>query len=171
MPSNKKYTSLNFTKRIDHITENANEKRISEPALCVECEAVYVKGRWTFETDFLTSDPFNQIEPEPTVCPACLQVKDGIPGGFVYIEGGFFKQHQEEIHNLLKNEEKKFIFTNPLARIMALKSTKNRLTVTTTTEHLAQHLGRALQHAYNGNIRYDFSRDNKLARVYWERNE
>lgn len=171
MPSNKKYASLNFAKRINHINENENEKRISEPALCEDCGAVYAKGRWTFETDFLTGDPFNRIEPEPVVCPACLQLKDGVPAGFVYIEGDFFKNHAEEIRNLLKNEEKKFVFTNPLARIMNFKTAKDRLTVTTTTEHLAQHLGRALQRAYNGDIRYDFSRENKLARVYWQRND
>ena len=33
---------------------------------------------------------------------------------------------------------------------MDFKESNNNLTVTTTTEHLAQHLGRALQRAYNG---------------------
>lgn len=169
MPSNKKYTNTNFTKRVDHLTGYADAKRISEPAICTECEAVYTKGRWTLEKDFLTADPFNKIEPQETICPACKQVKDGIPAGFVYIKGNFFNEHKEEINNLLKNEAEKISFTNPLARIMEFKDGKNRVTVTTTTEHLAQHLGRSLKKAYDGDVRYDFSHENKLARVYWER--
>ena len=45
----------------------------------------------------------------------------------------------------------------------------HRLTVTTTTEHLAQRLGRALEKAFSGDVLYDFSHENKLARVKWRR--
>jgi NMD protein affecting ribosome stability and mRNA decay len=172
MPSNKKYTSINFTKRVDHIGGLANDKRISEPAICAECEAVYTKGRWTFDKDLLTDDLVNKIGQETTtVCPACLKIKDGIPSGIVNIKGSFFNNHQKEIENLLKNEEEKIAFTNPLARIMDIERAKNGLTVTTTTENLAQHFGRALKKAYGGDVHYDFSHENKLARVYWEREE
>jgi hypothetical protein len=43
------------------------------------------------------------------------------------------------------------------------------LTVTTTTEHLAQRLGGMLEKAFGGEVRYDFSHENKLARVSWHR--
>lgn len=52
---------------------------------------------------------------------------------------------------------------------MQWKDAKNRLTITTTTEHLAKHLGHALKRAYAGDVRYDFSHENKPARVYWHR--
>ena len=169
MRSKKKYTNQTFTKRVDHEAGHVSKQRGSEPSICKECEAVYVNGRWTLDKEFLTKDPFNRIEAQTVICPACQQVKSDIPAGFVYIKGEFFKNHKGEIENLLKNEEKKLSLTNPLARIMKFKTKKDRLTVTTTTEHLAQHLGRALQRAYNGDVRYDFSHENKLARVYWER--
>ena len=44
-----------------------------------------------------------------------------------------------------------------------------KLTLSTTTEHLAQRLGRALEKAYDGKVEYDFSHENKLARVTWQR--
>jgi hypothetical protein len=44
-----------------------------------------------------------------------------------------------------------------------------KLTVTTTTEHLAQRLGHAVEKAFGGNADYDFSHENKLARVSWRR--
>jgi hypothetical protein len=45
-----------------------------------------------------------------------------------------------------------------------------KLTLSTTTEHLAQRLGHALEKAFSGKVEYDFSHENKLARVHWQRN-
>ncbi len=171
MRSNKKYTNATFTKRVDHEDGHASNKRISEPAICEKCEAVYTKGRWTFLKDALKASKYEKKIPHTTICPACDQMENGVPRGFVYLKGNFFKKNKEEILNLLKNEAEKLKFTNPLARIMEFKNSKTRLTVTTTSEHLAQHLGRALKNAYSGNVEYDFSHENKLARVYWERDE
>lgn len=169
MRSNKKYTNTTFTKRVDHEEGHTSKKRISEPAVCKECNALYINGRWTFDDSAINDDPFNKIEPNITTCPACKQQKTGIASGFVYISGKFFIKNRDEIENLLRNEEDKISVTNPLARIMDLKYEKNRLTVKTTTEHLAQHFGRVLHKAYDGDVKYDFSHENKLARVYWKR--
>ncbi len=171
MPGNKKYTNVYFTKRVSHEAGHASGKHAAEPLICAECEAVYAKGRWKFDKDFLTADPFNKIEPTETICPACRQIKTGEPAGFVYLKGKFLKEHKEEIENLLRNEAEKTAESNPLARIIDFKNTKTLMTVTTTTEHLAQHLGRSLKKAYDGDVRYDFSHENKLARVYWQRDE
>ncbi len=169
MPSNKRYTNVNFTKRVDHEVGHASNKHISEPAICQECKAIYSKGHWTFDKKTLKPDNFEKIEPQETICPACRQIKTGEPAGFVYLEGNFYNEHKEEIENLLRNEAERALETNPLARIMNWKDAKHRLTVTTTTEHLAKHLGRSLKRAYDGEVRYDFSHENKLARVYWHR--
>jgi hypothetical protein len=45
----------------------------------------------------------------------------------------------------------------------------HNFTVTTTTEHLAQRLGHALEKSFGGNTHYEFSHENKLARVNWMR--
>jgi hypothetical protein len=52
---------------------------------------------------------------------------------------------------------------------MGWEETENQLVVKTTTEHLAQRLGHALEKAFDGDVCYDFSHENKFARVYWER--
>jgi hypothetical protein len=169
MPSNKRDTNLSFTKRVDHEAGHTSDKHISEPAICQECEAIYTKGHWTFDKNVLKTNDFKKVEPQKTICPACHQIKTGEPAGFVFLEGDFFAQHKEEIENLLRNEAKHALEINPLARIMNWKEAKKRLTVETTTEHLAKHLGESLKHAYHGEVRYDFSHENKLARVYWKR--
>jgi hypothetical protein len=105
-----------------------------------------------------------------TVCPACEQKRSGEPRGFVYLDGDFFVAHHEEIEQLLRNEAERAAEDNPLARIMEWKrGDGHKLTVTTTTEHLAQRLGHALEKAFGGIVHYDFSHENKLARVNWQR--
>jgi NMD protein affecting ribosome stability and mRNA decay len=169
MRSPKKYTNLNFTKRVDHESGNTYDNPLTEPAICKTCQAIFTKGRWTFEKDILNGDPFKKIELFETVCPACRQIETGIPSGFVYLSGSFLDQHLREIKNLIKNEEKKINTTNPLARIMFFGKERKRLIIKTTTVNLAQHFGRVLKNAYGGEVHYDFSHENKLARVYWER--
>jgi hypothetical protein len=73
---------------------------------------------------------------------------------------------------LLRNEEARAAEDNPTARVMSW-GTKGepRLELTTTTPHLAQRLGHALEKAYGGEVGYDFSHENEVARVAWSRDE
>lgn len=80
-------------------------------------------------------------------------------------------KHRGDIGALLRNEAERDAQDNPLARIMGWEDAEDQLVVKTTTEHLAQRLGHALEKAFDGKVRYDFSHENKLARVYWERND
>lgn len=168
MKSNKKYTNTTFTKRVDHEAGHAPRTRASEPAICTQCEAVLDKGRWTLasKTEFFA---YEKRGARHTVCPACLQINKGEPAGFVYLDGEFLAAHRAEIQHLLVNEAQRAAANNPLARIIYMKKYADKLVVSTTTEHFAQQLGHALNDAYGGDVRYDFSHENKLARVYWHR--
>jgi hypothetical protein len=172
MPNKKKYTNATFTKRVDHEAgRHRTVRAISEPAVCLNCGAMYANRRWTAAS--LRSKDERQKAWRPaqeTICPACEQQRSGEPRGFVYLDGDFFVAHREEIEQLLNNEAERAAVDNPLARIMELKrGNGHKLTVSTTTEHLAQRLGHALEKAYGGNVDYDFSHENKLARVSWRR--
>lgn len=170
MRSNKRFSNTTFTKRVDYEAGRHRAPRaMSEPARCKECGAVYVNRRWYRAAAQL--ETVAQSEPlRMTSCPACLQNNTGEPRGFVFLDGGFVARHDEEIRQLLKNEASRAAEDNPLARIMDLKkSGGHKLTVSTTTEHLAQRLGHALTKAYGGSVHYDFSHENKLARVSWQR--
>jgi hypothetical protein len=79
-----------------------------------------------------------------------------VPSGYVYVQGKFFAAHQDEIKRLLENEAERAAEDNPLARVMEWQAgADGTLTVTTTTEHLARRLGRALNKAFRGKVRYD----------------
>lgn len=89
--------------------------------------------------------------------------------GKVRLTGGFLAAHREDIEHLLRNEAKRAAEVNPLSRIVAWIPQGPTLTVWTSTEHLALRLGRALQRALHGSVRYSFSHENKFADVTWQR--
>lgn len=172
MRSNKPFTNTTFTKRVDHEAGSHRPSlAMSEPAFCEDCGAVYANRRWNVTKSGSGNERHKHWRPpQMTVCPACAQQRTGLPRGFVYLDGTFFVAHHQEIEQLLRNEAGRAAEDNPLARVMELKRDDgHKLTVATTTEHLAQRLGHALEKAFGGRAQYDFSHENKLARVNWRR--
>lgn len=172
MRSTKRYTNTTFTKRVDHEAGRHRAKRApKEPAVCGSCGAVYANRRWTTaDTERSTHTPEHWRPTKLTTCSACVQAHGGAPGGYVYLSGAFLVAHRDEIESLIRNEAERAAEDNPLTRIMLWKENGNgKLTLSTTTEHLAQRLGHALEKAFDGTVDYDFSHENKLARVTWQR--
>ena len=171
MRSNKRYTNTTFTKRVDHEAGRHRPARAqSEPAACAACGAVYTKRRWVARDAVTESTVPKHWRPaRTTLCPACKTKKQGVPSGYLHASGTFFVAHREEVEHLLRNEAARAAEDNPLARVIEWKSKGKKLTLTTTTEHLAQRLGHALEKAFDGEVEYDFSHENKLARVTWRR--
>ncbi len=171
MRTSKHYTNTNFTKRVDHAAGHAPARALAEPCVCKECGAMYLDRRWTLgAADPMSLDHQRWSPPQLVTCPACKQIEEGVPGGLVHLEGAFFQAHRDEIERMMKNEAARAAEDNPLARIMKLEEAgENRLTVLTTTEHLAQRLGHALEKAFCGKAEYRFSHENKLTHVYWKR--
>jgi len=147
----------------------APPRGLPEPMVCVGCGATYSHRRWTRKAEVKRDDYEPKQTAQGTLCLACKQACDGVPGGFVYLSGEFLGNHHDEIERPLRKEAERNAQDNPLARIMGWEDTDNQLIVKTTTEHLAQRLGHALEKAFDGDVRYDFSHENKFARVYWER--
>ena len=138
-------------------------------AVCEGCHAVYQNKRWSADTEL-----YDRVMENPAVatlvCPACLKIRDNFPGGIVTLKGHYVLPHKQDLMNLIKNEEERARGFNPLERIMTIKENGHgSLVVTTTNEKLAQRLGRALKKAFHGAVAYQWSHDNKLVRVDWER--
>jgi hypothetical protein len=70
---------------------------------------------------------------------------------------------------ILRNEEERARTKNPLERIMGLHMENGGWKVETTTEKLAQRLGRSLRKARGGKIAYKWGHNNKFVRVVWEK--
>lgn len=171
MRSAKPYTNATFTKRVDHDGGRHRPSRaLAEPAYCPGCGAVYLGRRWSHVP---TSRVLARRAGTPVavrICPACRRRRTGVPHGFLHIDGDFFAQHRPDLERLLRNEADRAREHNPLDQAIDWEDLNgDGLLVTTSTEHLAQRLGRALQKAFDGELHYGFSHENKLAHIWWHR--
>lgn len=135
--------------------------KLKEPTVCSGCGALFHKGRWTWG-------------PAPrgaqsTTCPACHRIRDKYPMGLVTIAGSFKeKQHEQVIgviHNAAAQEKKE----HPLSRIMGIERRPEGLVISTTDTHLPRRIGKALKHAYHGELTLHYDQDEEFVRVTWTR--
>jgi hypothetical protein len=138
--------------------------------VCTNCGAVYMARRWRPAHDPEAFTVRIARHARPTVCSGCASAHDHPPRGYLRITGTFYQAHREDIEHLVANEERRSLNDNPTARIIAWdRSGPGALSLTTTTEHLAERLAYALRRAFNGVVNYGFSHENKVARATWSR--
>lgn len=135
--------------------------KFAEPTVCQGCGALFQGGRWLWG------------EPPPgaalAVCPACQRTADRLPAGEVAIGGDFFREHRQEIMNLVRNEEAAEKGGRPLERIMTVEDTGEGALVTTTGVHLARRIGESLARSYQGSFDFRYGDGEQFIRVSWTR--
>lgn len=132
-----------------------------EPTLCIECGAVFAKGRWTWK-----KKPGKANE---TTCPACKRSLGNYPAGYLEIRGSFFKENHDEILSLIRNTEKQEKNRHPLERIISITDGKDHSMITTTGIHIARRIGEALSRSYRGDFSFQYGEGEKSIRAYWRR--
>lgn len=164
----KRYTT-SYKKKVD-VERDSYLPRWSPKGIlyCRGCGAVYYRRRWT-----LTPPPEVRDWVEfrdgvsGTRCPACRKIGDLYASGEVRLLG-MAPQARREIFAMLRNEEERTRQKNPLERIMRIREEGADWSIETTTEKLAQRLGRCLEKAFGGNVTYKWSHNNKFVRVIWQ---
>ncbi|MDY0270064.1 BCAM0308 family protein [Trichloromonas sp.] len=144
------------------------EEGLKDPSLCRICGAVYHNKRWTFDPETYARLEASG-EANWVTCPACRKKAEGYAEGVVVLRGDYLWEHEDEIYNLLKNEEARAMDKNPLERIIRMARENGDLVIETTEEKLAEHFGRALHKAHQGDLRVSWSDDHDVCRVFWER--
>jgi hypothetical protein len=96
-----------------------------------------------------------------------MRVRDRFPGGELQLLG-VRGEERAEIFRVLRNEEERAREKNPLERIMRVEQEDGKWKIETTTEKLAQRLGRSVKKARGGNVDYKWRHNNKFVRVIWE---
>jgi NMD protein affecting ribosome stability and mRNA decay len=139
-----------------------------EPAICRSCQALYRNKRWYLDPLAVTRLQA-EGELQAVTCPACQKIAEHYPEGVVTLRGDYLWDHEEEIRHILRNEENKAMAKNPLQRIMRMEREGGNLVIETTEEKLAEHLGRALHKAHQGELRVSWTDDHAICRVTWER--
>lgn len=135
--------------------------KLPDNTMCPQCGALVVNGRWTWET---TGEKVNE-----TLCPACRRIAEDSPAGTIEISGDFFKEHQREILNLIKNVGNTQKAERPLERIISIVEGEDGVVVATTGIHVARRVGEALSRSYKGDLEVQYLDDETGVRVYWHR--
>jgi hypothetical protein len=171
MRTNKRYTNTTFTHRPEPRDDVHAQEAPPEPIVCAGCGAVYVRKHWSRATAARLRAKQAGQPIRVKICAGCRRRRSGVPHGFVHVDGEFVRTHRADIVSLLKNEAARAADDNPLAQIIDWHENGHTddVLVTTTTEHLAIRLGRALEKAFDGKVLYGFSHENKLAHVWWHR--
>lgn len=138
-----------------------SKHKLEEPTVCPDCGAVFSHGRWTW------GDAPEGAHEYP--CPACHRVRDRVPAAFLTLRGDFLCEHKEEIMNLVHNYETREKAEHPLKRIMGIEKQAQGLEISFTDAHLARGIGDAIHHAYEGDIDYQYTKQDIMLRVTWER--
>jgi hypothetical protein len=161
----KKYNTT-YKKKLDIDRDTYLPKRSPKETIqCAGCGAFYHRRYWT-----LTAPPgFTEAaHRRPIYCPACAKTKDRRASGEVdLVDVG--AADRAEVLRILRNEERRAREKNPLERIMQMEALGGGWKVHTTTEKLAQRLGRALKKARGGKVAYKWSHNNKFVRVIWDK--
>ena len=138
-----------------------SQTKLPDSTICDICGVVYSKGRWTWKESV---EGIHKI-----ICPACRRQADNYPAGIIKISGLFYRDHKEEILNLIQNVEKQEKDDRPLERIMAIQDDREMTLVTTTGIHIARRIGEALSRAYKGTFSFNYANGDEHIQVSWHR--
>jgi hypothetical protein len=94
-------------------------------------------------------------------------VADRYAAGTLTIEGPFAYEHRADVLQTARHVAEQLQAEHPLQRIMDIEALDGRVTITTTDIHLVQAIGKALHHAFGGQLRYGFAEGQYQLRVDW----
>ncbi|MDP6475709.1 MAG: BCAM0308 family protein [Alphaproteobacteria bacterium] len=134
-----------------------------EPMACSECGVVFHEGRWRWPS---YSPPSGANR---GTCPACRRIHDGYPASRLTLSGGFVGAHKDEVIRLARHQEELEKGEHPLHRIMDIEQAEDGLVLTTTDIHLPRRIGKALHHAYKGDLDIQYGEEEYSLRVRWSR--
>lgn len=133
--------------------------KLTRSTRCPECGALYHLGRWRWGLPYIAA--------EQTVCPACRRIADHCPAGIVILSGRRVAECRDDIVTLIRHEEALERQEHPLHRIMDVVEHEGGLSITTTDVHLPKRLGKALEHAFHGDLDVRQSEGEYFVRVHW----
>ena len=162
--ASKKYNTL-YKK--EHVERDMYLPRLDPKGVlqCSGCGAFHYRRHWTLTPPAGFS---GQKDSHLCFCPACRKIKDRFLGGELTLRG-VAVENRGEIARILRNEESRAREKNPLERIMRMDAANGGWRVETTTEKLAQRLGRSIKKAMGGKVAYKWGHNNKFVRVVWEK--
>lgn len=134
--------------------------------ICPGCKAVSERKRWAIRPD-LYAQYERDKSAEKMLCPGCERVKNRRVDGWVELNGKVLSANAKEIRNMIGNIESYAKMDDPVHRVVSITEGKTKWDIETTSEWLAETIGKAIQRQYRGDLKLHFNHDEEFVRVYW----
>ena len=134
--------------------------KLAEPTACPDCGAVHERGRWRWREALPGSA---QVR-----CPACMRIRDHLPGGELALSGDFLAEHRAEVMARVAHVAERARRRHALQRLMQVVEDEAGVRIEVTSPHLARSLGTALQESFKGTLDLD-AHAQGAPRVRWQR--
>lgn len=150
--------------------EKGTEKGEDQPGLlvCPRCHAISEIKRW-----FVDEARYQELRTRPevllVVCPGCRRIERQQYDGEVTLQSPLLAQNQEEALHLIQNTEDKARQDNPFSRLASVEAEGDTIHVLTTTQWLAERIGKEFNKAFNGDLEIQRLPGEKFSRVRWQR--
>lgn len=136
--------------------------------VCSVCQAVSAEKRWLTEPDAIGRRlAQHQGELEATLCPGCARVRDRRVDGWIRLQGGSVRDREEEFRNMVYHILDDARRDDPVHRIVSWQVDGDRITIETTSQWLAETIGKAVKREFHGRLDLRFIPDEEFVRVYW----
>jgi hypothetical protein len=131
---------------------------------CPTCGAVNFHKHW-----YIASDQERALRLDKNasqvLCPGCSRVEQQLYEGEVILANSSFSALSGEIVGLIKHTEGRCWHKNPTAKLAGATEEDGIVHVLTTTNFLAERIGKELKQAFKGNL--EIKRTDTFVRVYW----
>ena len=146
----------------------ASQLDVPGPAICSRCHSYLETDHWLYD-----EKRYDQLKSRPDVntmlCPGCTRIEKRLYEGEVMVHHDWRAVDKQEIMNLIRHEEARARSTNPTARIALMEDRGEDLYILTTTQFLAERIGKELHKAYRGTLKVTPLRRERFSRVRWSR--
>lgn len=145
----------------------ADQELLEGPAVCERCHAYLESDHWRY-----SEHRYEEMRTLPGVktmlCPGCLRIERRLYEGEVTVRHRWDVFDKEMILHIIHNEEARLRVANPAARIALIEDHGDELYVLTTTQFLAERIGKALHKSCHGSLRLSHLPRERFTRVWWE---
>ncbi len=172
---NRRSDALDMTGQIGRDrTDTERRKRVRKRTpgavrVCSACAAVSAEKRWVTDPETIArirNAAGRAIE--PTLCPGCARVRAGRVDGWVRLEGQAVRGQEDEIRNLVYNILEDSRRDDPVHRVVSWHTAGTKMEIETTSQWLAETIGKAIQRDLGGELDIRFIPDEEFVRVYWK---
>ena len=135
---------------------------------CAGCGAVSAQKRWITEPEAAMRVRTLAGEAvEETLCPGCARVRDGRVDGWVSLEGDVVREQGERLRSLVDHIVVGARRDDPVHRVISLDPEGDTMILQTTSQWLAETIGKAVHREFHGHLDIHFIPDEEFVRVYW----